>query len=98
MVILHQILFRTSKGVTNMTDVSMDEINKLVGLQLGVRDVTADVLLVEELGAESADVVNIIAVLEEKYQIAVKESEIAKIQTPADLFMLVEMKLGDSHF
>lgn len=92
MVILHQILFRTSKGVTNMTNVSIDEINKLVSLQLGVRDVTADALLVEELGAESADVVNIIAVLEEKYQIVVKESEIAKIQRPADLFALVTEK------
>ncbi|MDX1378315.1 MAG: phosphopantetheine-binding protein [Anaerolineales bacterium] len=81
-----------------MTNVSMDEINKMVSLQLGVRDVTADALLVEELGAESADVVNIIAILEERYQIAVKESEIARIKTPADLFELVRLKQGDSHF
>lgn len=94
MVILHQILYRTSKGVTNMTNVSIDDINKLVSLQLGIRDVTADAMLVEELGAESADVVNIIAVLEEKYQIVVKESEIAKIRTPADLLSLVSEKLS----
>ena len=75
-----------------MNNVSMDEINKLVSLQLGVRDVTEDSLLVEELGAESADVVNIIAVLEEKYQIVVKESEIAKIKAPVDLFELVAEK------
>ena len=75
-----------------MSNISIDEINKLVSLQLGVRDVTGDSLLVEELGAESADVVNIIAVLEEKYQIVVKESEIAKIRTPADLFELVKNK------
>jgi len=72
-----------------MSTVSMDEINKLVSLQLGVRDVTENSLLVEELGAESADVVNIIAVLEEKYQIVVKESEIAMIRMPADLYALV---------
>jgi len=95
MVILHQILYRTSKGVTNMTNVSIDDINKLVSLQLGVRHVTAKALLVEELGAESADVVNIIAALEEKYQIVVKESEIAKIQTPADLLSLVSGKLSN---
>lgn len=70
----------------------MDEINKLVSLQLGVREVTQESLLVEELSAESADVVNIIAVLEEKYQIVVKETEIAKIRTPADLFALVVEK------
>ena len=78
-----------------MTDVSMEEINKLVSLQLGVRDVKDDVLLVEELGAESADVINIIAVLEEKYQIVVKESEIAKIQRPIDLLTLVKGKLSN---
>lgn len=76
-----------------MTNVSIDEVNRLVSLQLGVRDVTAEALLVEELGAESADVVNIIAVLEDKYQIAVKESEIAKVKTPADLLSLVNGKL-----
>ncbi|HSM70220.1 MAG TPA: acyl carrier protein [Anaerolineales bacterium] len=80
-----------------MTNVSMDEINKLVSLQLGARDVTADALLVEELGAESADVVNIIAVLEEKYQIVVRESEIANIRTPADLLSLVRGKLSKQH-
>lgn len=74
-----------------MGTVSMDEINKLVSLQLGVREVAENSLLVEELGAESADVVNIIAVLEEKYQIVVKESEIAKIRMPADLYALVRM-------
>lgn len=78
-----------------MTNVSIDEINKLVSLQLGVRDVTADALLVEELGAESADVINIIAVLEEKYQIVVTETEIAKIQKPADLLSLVSRKLSN---
>ncbi|HEY5730783.1 MAG TPA: acyl carrier protein [Anaerolineales bacterium] len=78
-----------------MTNVSMDDINQLVSLQLGVRDITAGALLVEELGAESADVVNIIVVLEEKYQIVVKESEIAKIRTPADLLSLVRGKLSN---
>ena len=78
-----------------MVNVSIDDINKLVSLQLGVRDVTADVLLVEELGAVSADVVNIIAVLEEKYQIVVRETEIAKIKTPADLLSLVRGKLSE---
>lgn len=80
-----------------MSTVSMEEITRLVSLQLGVRDVAENSLLVEELGAESADVVNIIAVLEEKYQIVVKETEIAKIRMPADLYALVEIKLADSH-
>ena len=80
-----------------MTNVSMDEVKKLVSLQLGVRDVNERSLLVEDLNAESADVANIVAALEEKYRIAVKEAEIAKIRTPVDLFELVMKKKGDSH-
>ncbi|HXQ35458.1 MAG TPA: phosphopantetheine-binding protein [Anaerolineales bacterium] len=81
-----------------MTNVSIEDINNLVGLQLGVRLVAEDSRLVEDLGAESADVANLVAAVEEKYHVIVKESEIAKIFTPADLFDLVQRKLGDSHF
>jgi acyl carrier protein len=55
-----------------------------------LREFNEDSLLVEDLSAESADVANIIAALEEKYQITVTEPEIAKIRTPADLFELVK--------
>jgi acyl carrier protein len=72
-----------------MTNVSMEDIQKLVGLQLGVRVVAEHARLVEDLGAESADVANLVAAVEEKYHVIVKESEIAKIFTPADLFELV---------
>ena len=81
-----------------MSDVSMEDIQKLVGLQLGIRLVDEHARLVEDLGAESADVANLVAVVEEKYHIVVKESEIAKIFTPADLFALLQRKLVDSHF
>jgi acyl carrier protein len=77
-----------------MTNVSMDEIKRMVGLQLGAREVREDALLVEELGAESADVANIVAVLEEKYRIAVKETEIVKLRTPADLYELVKKHMS----
>jgi len=76
-----------------MTDISMEDIKKLVALQLGIRLVTEDARLVEDLGAESADVANIVAAVEEKYHIVVKESEIAKIFTPTDLFELVRKRV-----
>jgi len=76
-----------------MTDISMEDIQKLVELQLGVRLVAEDIRLVEDLGAESADVANIVAAVEEKYHIVVKESEIAKILTPTDLFELVRKRV-----
>ena len=76
-----------------MTDISIEEINELVASQLGVRMVAAQDRLMEDLGAESADVANIVAAVEEKYHIVVKESEIARISTPADLLQLVEKKV-----
>lgn len=73
-----------------MPTVSMDEIRKLVGLQLGKRIVNKNDRFVEDLGAESADVANIVATVEEKYGITIKEAEISAIFTPADLLALVQ--------
>jgi acyl carrier protein len=68
----------------------------LVELQFGIRDVKETDLLVEELGAESADVANLVAAVEEKFGVMLKESEIARIYTSQDLSLLVEQKLNDS--
>ena len=72
-----------------MPAITQDEIRKLVELQLGKRGVQNIDRLIEDLGAESADVANMVAAAEEKYGIALKESEIARIFTPQDLFELV---------
>jgi len=72
---------------------TIEEIKKLVGLQLGTRTVNDQDRFVEDLGAESADVANLIAAVEEKYRITIKESEIAKIFTPADLFQIVQSRV-----
>jgi len=79
-----------------MQSVTKDEIIKLVELQLGKRGLRENDRLVEELGAESADVANLVAAAEEKYGIAIKESEIARIFTPVDLFELVQKRLNGS--
>ncbi len=72
-----------------MKDKTLDEIKTIVRLQLGLKDVRAKNYLVEELGAESADVINIIATIEEKYQIFIAEEELINIQTLEDLYNLV---------
>jgi acyl carrier protein len=79
-----------------MPKITQDEIRKMIELQLGKGGVQDNDRLVEDLGAESADVANLVAATEEKYQIVLKESEIARIFTPADLFALVQKKLNAS--
>lgn len=65
---------------------SIEDIATVVGLQLGKRGIRGDDRIVEDLGAESADVLNIIAAIEEKYHITVSESQLSAIRTVADLY------------
>jgi acyl carrier protein len=76
-----------------MSILSMDEIRKLVGMQLGKRNVNDKDRFVEDLGAESADVANIVATVEEKYGVTIKESEIARLLTSEDLFVLIQKRM-----
>lgn len=78
-----------------MPAVRIEDIVRLVSLQLGKRNVAPQDRLLEDLGAESADVANLIARVEEKYRIVLTETEIAQILTAADLFELVSMKIND---
>src|SRR5205823_11698100 len=73
--------------------VTVEEISTLVGVQLGKRGVKPDDRFLEDLGAESMDVVNIAAAIEDKYRIRIKESEIAGIRTPSDLLRLIQKRL-----
>ena len=79
--------------MNNSHDITIEEISRLVGVQLGNRRVNADDRFFEDLGAESIDVVNIAAAIEDKYRIQIKESEIAGIRTPADLLRLIQKRL-----
>jgi acyl carrier protein len=77
-------------------NVTLEEISTLVSLQLGKRKVHAADRIVEDLGAESADVANIIATLDEKYQIEIDEADIPAVRTVTDLFELVRRYLEPS--
>ncbi len=68
----------------------IEDITTLVRLQLGLKEIAPNNRLIEELGAESADVVNIIAAIEEKYNIFIGEEELINIHTVADLHRLVQ--------
>ena len=46
--------------------------------------------IVEDLGAESSDIANIIAAVEDKYKISVPEDTIKSIATVRDMFIVVQ--------
>lgn len=66
------------------------DILTLVRLQLGQTEVRPEQRLAEDLRAESADVANIVAAAEEKWDIRVSDQEIAELHTVADLIALVQ--------
>jgi acyl carrier protein len=76
-----------------MPTASIDDIKNLVGMQLGKRNVNDKDRFVEDLGAESADVANIVATVEERYGVTIKESEIARLFTAEDLFALIQKRM-----
>jgi acyl carrier protein len=61
------------------------ELCDLVARQLGRPKVGLDDRLIEDLGAESVDLVNIVAVVEETYQVSVEEERLPLLRTVRDL-------------
>lgn len=68
----------------------IDQLTSLVAAQLGLASVRASDLIVEDLGAESMDIVNIIASVEERFGIGIDEQALPDIRSVADLHDLIE--------
>lgn len=69
--------------------VTIEDIQSLVGLQLGVRDVSAKARFIEDLGAESVDLANLIAAAEDRFRISFDEEQIARVNTVQELYELI---------
>jgi len=70
--------------------VNLEDIKRIVSLQLGNREIHDDDRFLEDLGAESLDILNIIAAIEKKYKVSIKDSEIPELQTPAELYAFLK--------
>jgi acyl carrier protein len=69
--------------------VKLEDVLQLVRSQLGIRNLSATDRLMEDLGAESADLVNLAAAAEDRFTITFDEAKIAAIRTPTDLYNLI---------
>ena len=72
----------------------LDDIKEVVVEQLSVSadEVKEDAKFVEDLGADSLDVVELVMALEEKFDIEIPDDEAEKIATVADVVAYVESK------
>jgi acyl carrier protein len=69
-----------------------DEVKEVIVEQLNVapEEVKPEARFVEDLGADSLDVVEMIMALEEKFEIEIPDSDAEKIQTVQDVVDYIE--------
>ncbi len=72
----------------------LEDIKEVVVEQLSVSadEVKDDAKFVEDLGADSLDVVELVMALEEKFDIEIPDDEAEKIQTISDVVAYIESK------
>ena len=75
--------------------ITLADLKTLVGLQLGKPNIDETAHFVEDLGAESADILNIVLAVEDRYRVAIAESEMSEIRSTADLYALVRRLKGE---
>ena len=72
---------------------SLGDLLQLIGAILGTDRVAPSDRLTEDLGAESMDVVNIVAAVEEHFQVTLDDADLAGVRTVADLDEVVRAAL-----
>ena len=75
-----------------------ERVKKIVAEQLGVKEeeVTNDASFVDDLGADSLDIVEMIMTLEEEFDTEISDEEAEKIQTVQQAIDYVVAKLEDA--
>ncbi len=68
------------------------KVKEIVCEQLGVNegDVTLDASFLEDLGADSLDIVELVMALEEAYDIEISDDQVEKIRTVQDVVSYIE--------
>jgi len=79
-----------------MAELSLDKFRGIIVDQLGVEpeQVTMDASFVEDLNADSLDLVELIMAFEEEYGMEISDEDAAKIQTVGQAWDYVQEKLG----
>lgn len=70
----------------------IDKVKELVAEQLGISKDTIQPTsnIVDDLGADSLDVIEMLMTLEEEYGITIPDDQISKVRTIAEIVELIE--------
>ncbi|MBO2520273.1 MAG: acyl carrier protein [Firmicutes bacterium] len=74
----------------------LDRVKELVVEQLGVdaEEVTEDASFVDDLGADSLDIVELVMAFEEEFDLEIPDEDAEKIRTVGDAARYIKEKLG----
>jgi acyl carrier protein len=75
-----------------MASAVEEKVRTIVAEQLGVGqdEVTPDASFIEDLGADSLDIVELVMALEEEYDLEITDEEAEKIRTVQDVVNYIE--------
>jgi acyl carrier protein len=73
-----------------------ERIRQLIVDQLGVsaEEVRPEVSFLDDLGADSLDIVELVMAMEEEFDVEIPDDDAEKIQTIGDAFAYIEEKVG----
>ena len=70
-----------------------DKVKQLIADHLGtVKDITEDSNIVNDLGADSLDTIELVMALEEEFGFEISDSEAEKIETVGDAIKFIERR------
>ena len=70
------------------------EFNRLVQVHLGLTEVQETDRLLEDLEAESIDMVNLVADIEDRYGVTIDDADLVPVSTVRDLWNVVERSMS----
>lgn len=77
-------------------DNIFERVKEVIVAELGCKEeeVIPDARFVEDLGADSLDVVQLVMVLEDKFQIDIPDEDVERLRTVKDVVNYIQDKVG----
>ena len=74
--------------------MTLEKVKQLIASQLGVSEekITPDARLIEDLGADSLDTVEMLMTLEDEFGVSIPDEEAVKLKTVASIVELIDSK------